>query len=251
MGSCLHAGHLSLVSAARAECDIVAASIFVNPTQFGPPAKTTNPTRATSTKIVSKLESAGVHALFAPSAADMYPPGQHHLRRPRRHRHAPRRSLLPRSHFRGVRHHRRPPSSTSSQPDRALFQPEGRGAARRPSPHRQRSQPLPVYIAALAPSSASSMASPSVPATATSRPTIAHRAPSSSPARSTAAQPLAATRRNQRRSSPRRHPQRPPQSGPDPILNAVPTRLDYAAIVDPRYPPCPSQTYPTALPHRR
>jgi pantoate--beta-alanine ligase len=70
----LHAGHLSLVSAARGDCDAVTASIFVNPTQFGPgedyesyPSDIDGDRR--------KLEAAGVHLLFAPSAADMYPPG--------------------------------------------------------------------------------------------------------------------------------------------------------------------------------
>jgi pantoate--beta-alanine ligase len=59
----LHAGHMSLVAAARADCDHIAASIFVNPTQFGP------------SEDCRKLESAGVDILFAPSAVDMYPAG--------------------------------------------------------------------------------------------------------------------------------------------------------------------------------
>ena len=70
----LHAGHLSLVSAARAGCDAVAASIFVNPTQFGPDEDFQSYPR-TFDEDCRKLESAGVQLLFAPSAADMCPPG--------------------------------------------------------------------------------------------------------------------------------------------------------------------------------
>jgi pantoate--beta-alanine ligase len=69
----LHAGHLSLVSAALAECDSVAASIFVNPTQFAPGEDYESYPRAFD-EDCRKLESAGVHLLFAPSAADMFPP---------------------------------------------------------------------------------------------------------------------------------------------------------------------------------
>ena len=70
----LHAGHISLVAAARAECDHIAASIFVNPTQFGPNEDFTSYPR-TFDEDCRKLESAGVHLLFAPAAADMYPAG--------------------------------------------------------------------------------------------------------------------------------------------------------------------------------
>jgi pantoate--beta-alanine ligase len=70
----LHAGHLSLVSAARAECDLIAASIFVNPTQFAP-GEDYEAYPRTFDEDCRRLESAGVHLLFAPSAADIYPPG--------------------------------------------------------------------------------------------------------------------------------------------------------------------------------
>jgi pantoate--beta-alanine ligase len=68
----LHAGHLSLVAAARAQCDLLAASIFVNPTQFGPNEDfATYPRSFDSDR--AQLEAAGVDILFAPSAETMYP----------------------------------------------------------------------------------------------------------------------------------------------------------------------------------
>jgi len=70
----LHAGHLSLVSAALAECDAVVASIFVNPTQFAPGEDYETYPRDFDEDF-RKLESTGVHALFAPSAEEMFPPG--------------------------------------------------------------------------------------------------------------------------------------------------------------------------------
>ena len=70
----LHAGHLSLVRAARASCDVVAATIFVNPLQFGPNEDLAKYPR-TWEKDVAALESERVDLLFAPSPEEMYPRG--------------------------------------------------------------------------------------------------------------------------------------------------------------------------------
>ena len=70
----LHEGHLSLVRAARGQCDVVAASIFVNPAQFGP-----NEDFARYPRNLEQdrklLEAERVDLLFAPSLEEMYPAG--------------------------------------------------------------------------------------------------------------------------------------------------------------------------------
>jgi len=71
----LHDGHLQLVNKAKEHADVVVASVFVNPTQFGPnedfaryPRDIEGDTR--------KLASAGADAVFVPEVATMYPPGE-------------------------------------------------------------------------------------------------------------------------------------------------------------------------------
>jgi pantoate--beta-alanine ligase len=68
----LHEGHLALVRAAKAQSDVVAASIFVNPLQFGPKEDLSKyPRRFERDR--EMLEKEGVEILFAPSVEEMYP----------------------------------------------------------------------------------------------------------------------------------------------------------------------------------
>ncbi len=69
----LHAGHVSLVRAAKAGCGAVAASIFVNPTQFGPNEDFLKYPR-TFEADCALLEAEGVDAVFAPGPEEMYRP---------------------------------------------------------------------------------------------------------------------------------------------------------------------------------
>jgi pantoate--beta-alanine ligase len=68
----LHEGHLSLVRLARAQCDVVAVSIFVNPIQFGPHEDLAHYPRPFE-RDSDLLRAERVDLLFAPSVEEMYP----------------------------------------------------------------------------------------------------------------------------------------------------------------------------------
>ena len=70
----LHAGHVSLIRAARAEAGFVAVSVFVNPTQFAPNEDFANYPRAFDADLAA-LENAGVDAVWAPEVDEMYAAG--------------------------------------------------------------------------------------------------------------------------------------------------------------------------------
>ncbi len=70
----LHEGHLSLLRAARAECETVVMSLFVNPAQFSTPADLGRYPRDEE-RDLAIAHDAGVDLVFAPTAEEMYPPG--------------------------------------------------------------------------------------------------------------------------------------------------------------------------------
>ena len=70
----LHAGHASLVARAAGECDDVAVSIFVNPTQFGPQEDFARYPRTLAAD-TALLAPHGVRWIYAPEVSAIYPPG--------------------------------------------------------------------------------------------------------------------------------------------------------------------------------
>ena len=69
----LHAGHLSLVDASRRQCEYTVASIFVNPTQFGPGEDFQRYPRTLDADLRA-LASRGVDLVFTPATGEMYAP---------------------------------------------------------------------------------------------------------------------------------------------------------------------------------
>jgi pantoate--beta-alanine ligase len=70
----LHDGHMSLLRAARHDCDKVVASVFVNPAQFGPEEDLERYPRDTG-RDLEQAASVETDVVFAPSVAEMYPDG--------------------------------------------------------------------------------------------------------------------------------------------------------------------------------
>ena len=70
----LHEGHLNLVRAAKQACDVAIATIFVNPTQFGPQEDFSKYPRTLDDDL-QLLDSVDCDLVFVPAAEEMYPPG--------------------------------------------------------------------------------------------------------------------------------------------------------------------------------
>lgn len=73
----LHAGHMRLISRARADNDVLVVSLFVNPTQFGPSEDLDRYPRDLG-RDRALTKEAGVDVLFLPSMETMYPDGPSH-----------------------------------------------------------------------------------------------------------------------------------------------------------------------------
>src|SRR5712671_6454022 len=69
----LHEGHAALFRAARTECDLVVASVFVNPSQFSEPADLAAYPRDLDRDLAFAAEH-GVDVVFAPAVDELYPP---------------------------------------------------------------------------------------------------------------------------------------------------------------------------------
>ena len=124
----LHDGHRALLRAARAECDRVVMSLFVNPTQFGPGEDLDRyPRDAAGDRAIAADE--GVDEVYAPAVADMYPDGFAHRRLGRRARPPVRGRPPPRALRR--RGDGRAEAVRARAARRRLLRPQGRPAARR------------------------------------------------------------------------------------------------------------------------
>jgi pantoate--beta-alanine ligase len=69
-----HEGHLSLIRAARRDCDVTVVSLFVNPAQFGPAEDLSSYPRQEA-RDLELAEAERVDILYAPQAGEVYPPG--------------------------------------------------------------------------------------------------------------------------------------------------------------------------------
>jgi len=70
----LHEGHLALIRLATRSCERVVVSVFVNPLQFGPAEDLASYPRREAADVAAAAQ-AGTHRVFAPTVAEMYPPG--------------------------------------------------------------------------------------------------------------------------------------------------------------------------------
>src|ERR1700709_2651208 len=127
-----HDGLSSLLPAARAECDVVVMSLFVNPTQFGPGEDLERYPRDEERDLRLASE-AGADFVYAPPVEEGYPEGiataaavgGHLTPVPDRGPAPPRPRAFPR------RHHRRRQALQQRRPRRRLLRPEGRAAGGR------------------------------------------------------------------------------------------------------------------------